>query len=206
VEIYSSENEQIDAVRNFFRENGKAIVLGIVIGAGGLFGWRYWQTHQVTSANEASMGYDTVVSALKSGDGSAESATASFINANPNSYGAMAALELAKHYVEKGNLAEAQKQLESAVKQTKDIDLAAMMNLRLARIQFAQNQIEPALATLAKVQLSSWAAEAELIRGNILFSQGKADEAKAAYNKGLTLNPSQVIESQIKLQLENVGA
>lgn len=206
MEIYSSENEQVDAVRNFFRENGRAIILGIVLGVGGLFGWRYWQTHQLTSANEASLGYEMVIAALKAGDSNAESATMSFISGNANNYGAMAALELAKHLVDKGDLATAQKQLEVASGQTKDAELLALINLRLGRIQFAQKQIEPALATLSKVKSSSWSAEAELTRGNIFASQGKISEAKAAYNAGLGLNPSQFVESQIKLQLENIGA
>lgn len=206
MDIYSSDNEQIDAVRNFFRENGKAILLGVVLGGGGLFGWRYWQNHQVTTANEASLGFETVITALKAGDGNAEAAAASYISSNANNYGAMAALELAKHFVDKGALTEAQKQLEIAGGQTKDAELLALINLRLGRIQFAQNQIEPALASLAKVKASSWSAEAELVRGNIFASQGKASEAKEAYNAGLGLNPSQFVESQLKLQLENLGA
>lgn len=206
MDIYNSEEEQVNAVRNFFRENGKAILLGVVLGGGAIFGWRYWQSHQVNSANQASTGFQTVVTALNAGDANAVTAASAFISENSNNYGAMAALELAKHLVNKGDLATAQKQLEVAAAQTKDVDLLALINLRLARIQFAQNQTEPALTTLSKIKSSSWSAEAELVRGNIYASQGKMNEAKSAYAAGLNLNPSQFVESQLKLQLENIGA
>lgn len=206
MEIYNSEEEQVDAVRKFFRENGKAIVLGLVIGGGAIFGWRYWQTHQVSSANQASTGFETVVTALSSGDDNAVAAAATFISDNANSYGAMAGLELAKHLVNQGDLAQAQRQLEIAAGKTKDADLLALINLRLARIQFAQNQTEPALATLSKIKTGSWSAEAELVRGNIYAGQGKINEAKNAYAAGLNLNPSSFVESQLKLQLENISA
>lgn len=205
MDSYSSDNEQFEALRNFFRENGKAILFGIVIGGGAIWGWRFWQSHQVDSANTASNGYEMVVKALESDTQNAENAAISFISNNKNNYGAMAALELAKHLVNKGDLAGAQKQLEVAVANAKDAELLSLMNLRIARLQFAQNQADAAMATLAKVTANSWTAEANLVRGNIYLSQGKTDEAKQAYNAGLNANPSTFVESQLKLQLENLG-
>lgn len=205
MDSYSSENEQVEALRNFFRDNGKAIIFGIIIGGGAIWGWRFWQSHQIDSANNAAGSYDMVVKALESNEQNAENAAISFINSNSNNYGAMAALELAKHLVNKGDLASAQKQLETAIANTKDAELLSLMNLRIARLQFAQNQADAAMATLAKVTASSWSAEANLVRGNIYLSQGKTDEAKQAYNAGLNANPSTFVESQLKLQLENLG-
>ena len=205
MDSYSSDNEQVEALRSFFRENGKAIFFGILIGGGAILGWRFWQSHQVGSANNASSGYEMVINALQSNEQNAENVTISFINSNANNYGAMAALELAKHLVDKGDLASAQKQLEAVLTKTKDAELLSLMNLRIARLQLAQNQADAAMATLAKVATSSWNAEANLVRGNIYLSQGKTDEAKQAYNAGLSANPSTFVESQLKLQLENIG-
>ncbi|HBT14766.1 MAG TPA: hypothetical protein DEA88_16405, partial [Erwinia persicina] len=46
MEVYSNENEQVDALKNFFAQNGKALVVGVVLGVGALLGWRYWSHHQ----------------------------------------------------------------------------------------------------------------------------------------------------------------
>ena len=49
MEVYTTENEQVSALKNFFVENGKAIAAGLIIGIGGIAGWNYYQSHR--SAN-----------------------------------------------------------------------------------------------------------------------------------------------------------
>lgn len=34
MEVYTTENEQVDALRRFFAENGKALAVGVVLGIG----------------------------------------------------------------------------------------------------------------------------------------------------------------------------
>jgi predicted negative regulator of RcsB-dependent stress response len=43
VEIYENDNEQVDALKRFFAENGKALAVGVILGIGALVGWRYWK-------------------------------------------------------------------------------------------------------------------------------------------------------------------
>ena len=38
MEVYTTENEQVSALKNFFVENGKAIAAGLIIGIGGFAG------------------------------------------------------------------------------------------------------------------------------------------------------------------------
>lgn len=96
MQVYNSEEEQFEAVKGFFRENGKAIVVGVVLGIGGLFGWRYWQSHQHTTASLASLSFDQV---MVHRDNSAN--TSAFIQANDNSYGVFAAMVQAQQWVER---------------------------------------------------------------------------------------------------------
>ena len=41
MEIYENEHDQVDAVKRFFAENGKALAVGIILGVGALVGRRY---------------------------------------------------------------------------------------------------------------------------------------------------------------------
>ena len=50
MEIYENEHDQVDAVKRFFAENGKALDVGGILGVGALDGWRYWNNHQAVSA------------------------------------------------------------------------------------------------------------------------------------------------------------
>ncbi|WP_459782756.1 tetratricopeptide repeat protein, partial [Photobacterium sp. R1] len=49
------------------KENGKAIVLGAVLGLGGLYGWRYYQGEVQSAKEQASEAYTQTVQALDSG-------------------------------------------------------------------------------------------------------------------------------------------
>ena len=41
MEIYENEHDQVDAVKRFFAENVKALVVGVILGVGALVGWSY---------------------------------------------------------------------------------------------------------------------------------------------------------------------
>jgi hypothetical protein len=66
VETYNNENDQVDALKRFFAENGKALAVGVILGIGALVGWRYWTSHQQDTARDASLAYENAISALKS--------------------------------------------------------------------------------------------------------------------------------------------
>ena len=66
METFNNENEQVDALKRFFAENGKALAVGVILGIGALVGWRYWTSHQLDSARDSSLAYENAISALKS--------------------------------------------------------------------------------------------------------------------------------------------
>lgn len=66
METYNNENDQVDALKRFFAENGKALAVGVILGIGALVGWRYWSSHQQDTARESSLAYENAISALKS--------------------------------------------------------------------------------------------------------------------------------------------
>lgn len=147
MEIYENENEQLDAVKRFFAENGKALAVGVVLGIGALVGWRFWNGSQVDSAREASLHYQNVMTDVRADDPKTLSAAQQFVAQNQNTYGALAALELAQRYVDKNDLTNAAQQLQKGLENTKDENLRSLINLRLARIQIQQKQADAALKT-----------------------------------------------------------
>ena len=53
VETFNNENDQVDALKRFFAENGKALAVGVILGIGALVGWRYWTSHQQDTARDS---------------------------------------------------------------------------------------------------------------------------------------------------------
>ncbi|MDX5629591.1 MULTISPECIES: YfgM family protein [unclassified Brenneria] len=205
MEVYGTENEQVDALRRFFAENGKALAVGVVLGVGALVGWRFWLNHQNNSAMASSASYQQISDRLA--EGKAEDiASAEKFSTNKNSYGVLASLALARHYVDQKDFAKAEQQLIQAQSQTKDADLLSLVNLRLARIQLQENKADEALKTLDAVKLDGWVALAAEVRGDALVSKGDNQAAREAYNKGLDANPPQALQAFLRMKLNNLSS
>lgn len=206
MEVYTTENEQVDALRRFFAENGKALAVGVVLGIGALVGWRLWQSHQDSNMLAASQSYQQTSEALAAGKSGDVAAAEQFIQANSNSYGVMAALELAKHFVEQKDFAKAEQQLVLAQGKAKEDNLLSVVNLRLARVQLQEKKLDEALKTLDGVKGEGWAAMLADIRGDVLLAKGDAKGAREAYSKGLESNPSQAQQALLRMKLNNLSS
>ncbi|QYM95099.1 YfgM family protein [Dickeya ananatis] len=204
MEVYTTENEQVEVIRRFFAENGKALAIGVVLGVGALVGWRFWQNHQESSAMAASAAYQQVTESLSAGTVEGVAGAEKFAAGDHGNYGALTALALAHQFVEKSDIAKAEQQLRLALSQTKDGDLQAMINLRLARVLLQQKKPDEALKTLDTIKLEGWAAMVADVRGDVLASKGDNQGARDAYSKGMAAKPSQGLQSLLRIKLNNL--
>lgn len=205
MEVYSNENEQVDALRRFFANNGKALAVGVVIGIAALGGWRYWSSHQQDSAKTVSAEYQKVTRAMQAGKPETLEAVNTFASENSNTYGALAALDLAKQYVDSNQLDKAATLLQNGLKDTKDPNLQAVINLRLARIQLQQNQADAALKTLDSVKGDGWTAIVADIRGEALLSKGDKQGARDAWSKGVESDASPALKQMMQMKMNNLS-
>lgn len=204
METYSNENEQVDALRRFFSENGKVLVIGVILGIGALAGWRYWSSHEDGSARETSLAYQQVTSTLDASKPETMTAVAKFASDNGNTYGALASLELAKRYVDLNQLDKAAAQLQIGLKDTSDAELQSVINLRLARIQLQQKQPDEALKTLALVKSDAWSALVADVRGEALLSKGDTKGARDAWQQGTEGNGSPALKEMLQMKMSNL--
>ncbi|ASD68036.1 YfgM family protein [Pseudoalteromonas piscicida] len=181
MEIYSTEEQQAEAIKRFFRENGTTIVVGAVLGLGGLYGWKAYNQSQIDSAEAASEAYTQVV---ESDDVLAKSDAFVAANADSN-YAVLAAFVAAKEAIDKDDLKLAAEKLTWAADNVANAELKATALLRLARVQAAQSQYEQALATLAKPMPEAFKAQLAEIQGDIYLAQGDKDKARSAYQSAL---------------------
>lgn len=205
MEVYSNENEQTDALRNFFANNGKALAIGVVIGIAALGGWRYWSSHQDDTAKTVSAQYQQLTSAMQAGKPETLEAVNRFASENSNTYGALAAMDLAKQYVDAGQLDKAATLLQNGLKDTEDANLQAVINLRLARIQLQQNQADAALKTLDGVKGDGWTAIVADIRGEALLTKGDKQGARDAWSKGVESDASPALKQMMQMKMNNLS-
>jgi len=205
VEVYSNENEQVDALRQFFANNGKFLAVGVIIGIAALGGWRFWSSHQEGTDKAASAEYQQLTSAMQADKPDSLQAVATFASENNNTYGALASLDLAKQYVETNQLDKAITLLQSGLKDTKDANLQAVINLRLARIQLQQSQADAALSTLNNVKGDGWTAIVADIRGEALLSKGDKQGARDAWSKGAESQASPALKQMLQMKMNNLS-
>ncbi|MBD1228025.1 YfgM family protein [Xenorhabdus griffiniae] len=205
MQVYTTETEQVDAIKRFFSTNGKYLAVGLVLGIGVLLGWRYWQTHQTNQLHNTAAVFEDLNKSLASGSKENVVAVEKFANETDNVYGVMADLELAKQAVAQNDLAQAEKNLLAASGKAKDENMQAVSNLRLARVQLAEDKTDVALKTLDLVKGKGWQVMVEDIRGDILAKKGDIAGARAAYSTGLGLDGPQVIKDFMKIKLNNLS-
>ncbi|ODS14947.1 YfgM family protein [Pseudoalteromonas tetraodonis] len=190
MEIYSTEEQQAEAIKRFFRENGLSLALGVIVGLGGLYGWKAYNQNQITTAEQASDAYTKLVE----GDSVLASADA-FISENKDThYATLAAFVAAKEAVDTQKLDVANEKLSWIVTNVDNAELKAIATTRLARVQIAQQQYDDALSTLNAPLPEAFNANVAELKGDIYIQQGNKEQARVAYQAavdagGLMSNP-----------------
>jgi len=182
VEIYNSEQEQVEALKAWWDKNGRSALAALAVFLLSVLGWQGWNDHRNQVAEAASTQYQQLVELMGQDSAKAMEAGRGLIASYPDSiYAVMASMAMAKLAVEQQDLDGASAHLSAALQRSEQPELTTLARLRLARVEFAQGKHDAALATLGA---EAGAASNEL-RGDILLAQGKSDEARATYAKAL---------------------
>jgi predicted negative regulator of RcsB-dependent stress response len=183
VEEYLSEREQWEQVKAWLRDNGLWIIAGIVVGALGLGGWRWYQGHLDAVGAAASTKYTQMAEAFGRGD-----RTQAFVllgelerDYASSPYVDQAKLLAARVYVDTGDLDKAAAELQPIAEQSKDSELALIARLRLARVQIAQKKPDAALATLNGTKAGAFASRYHEILGDAYYAKGDKATALKEY-------------------------
>ncbi|NQY88340.1 MAG: tetratricopeptide repeat protein [Colwellia sp.] len=182
MEIYQTEEQQVEAIKSYWQENGNMIIAGIVLGFVGFIGFNYYKDNKLADELAVSDSYQTLIeNSAKDSKGFSENA-AKFINENSTtSYASLTALALAKDAANTQDWVAAQTQLTAAIASAPTDGIKGIASLRLARVQVELAQYEQALATLAKPLPESFTAAVEEIKGDTYLLQGKKELARNAY-------------------------
>lgn len=198
---YTIEEEQeINQLKDWWKENGKVVIAAFILGVGGMFGWRYWQAHQVNQIAEASAQYEALM--VSTQDAAAKQASLNeFVQANSKtSYAVFALLDEAKNAVEKQDFSAAETLLNQAITQSQDEVLTSLASLRLGAVQFQLEQWDAALNTLNQVKNDSFTARKALLSGDIQVAKGDKNAAKASFEQAQqTGSPLEQQLAQMKL-------
>jgi predicted negative regulator of RcsB-dependent stress response len=177
------EQEQLDALKAFWKQNGNLVTWVLILVLGGFAAWNGWQYWQREQGFKAGAMFDELDRAAQAGD--ADKAGRIFADLKERfpstAFAEQGALATAKLQFDKGQADAAKATLGwLADKGTQD-EVRTIARLRLAAIQFAAKQFDEALKTLDAATAKGFEPLVADRRGDVLLAQGKAGAAKAAY-------------------------
>lgn len=180
--VSAAEEEQIQQLKKWWRQYGKAIIVAIVLGLLVGYGWRYWQNHKMKVADQASVSYQQLLQAVKTDPSNVPVLANKLIHhASGTSYASFAELLLAKYDVDQNNLPAAAKQLKSVIAQSSDSGLVQIAKIRLARILLAEQQPKKALSVLSGIDGHDFSPLVDSVKGDIYLALAKPKMAKKYY-------------------------
>ena len=182
MEIYQTEEQQVEAIKGYWEENGNMIIAGIILGFVGFIGFNYYKDNKLADELAISNSYQTLIENSAIDKQAFSEKAAKFISENATtSYASLTALALAKEAASTQDWAVAQSQLKTAIEMAPTDGIKGIASLRLARVQIQLAQYEQAFTTLAKPLPESFTAAVEEIKGDTYLLQGKKELARNAY-------------------------
>ena len=205
---YETEEQQVAAFKNWWKENATSLIFGVVVGVSGLLGWRYYIDQNQNHLVQASDLYMQVVQSvmLNVVDDKVNDINNTLINEYSNTpYAALSSLALAKSEYEKGNVDAAAEQLASAAENATDEVTKHIANLRLASVYLEQKKYDEVSSLLNMAHDEAFDAHYEELKGDMHMAKGDVDQARAAYDKAITLLGSSA-GKWLKLKRKNLGS
>lgn len=206
--IYDSEEEQIEALKRWWKDNGTAVIAGLVLGLAGLFGWRSWQSHIRAQADAASIAYQDMMSKMAENKpkAAAEVGTALVKKYPGSAYASLAALTLAKVHADRGELDKAETQLKWAVAHSDIAEVKNIARIRLGRVLLSAGKPDQAWNAIAPLKSDTSLISLDELKGDILAAQGKKQAARTAYLQALTIGQTiRAGNGFMKLKLDALG-
>jgi predicted negative regulator of RcsB-dependent stress response len=187
VDDFLSEREQVDRIRQWWKENGAWIIVGIGGGVLALAGWNWWQGHRLDRAEQASAIYSVAVEAAVEGrvDDVRSGVDRLAAGHGRSPYLQHGRLLLAASMARIGELDAAIEQLEQVLGDARDPQLALIARLRLARLLAAEGDTERALSLVRGVDAGAFGPALLELEGDVLSARGDLEGAREAYLQAL---------------------
>ncbi|AFU98144.1 YfgM family protein [Simiduia agarivorans] len=209
-----TEEEQLEALKRWWSENGKSLVIAVVLGVGGYVGYNGWQDSRQQNAEIASAKYEEITELLRQQEALTDEnkSTLSHLAQELKQghadtfYGVQAAMLLAKQAVEANDLATAESELRWAESKADTANVKQLVNLRLGRVLLAQDKRDDALAIAQQTVGPAFKALYIELKADALAAKGDTAAASEAYQAALdALTPEQAgLAAGLRMKLNSL--
>lgn len=205
---YLTEQEQVQLIKNWLKQYGLTIIVGIILAFSVTTGWRYWQNYKNKILTHASAIYDEMLTLRAQGNAAETAVQANkLLSHYPKTpYAQMAAFMLAREAVLKKNYDEANKQLNWVMDHTKDNSIHQIARLRIARILITEKKPDAAIDLLKTVDDANFNGLIDEVRGDAFLAMNNTASAKQAYQQALSELPNaEEIRPILQMKIDNLA-
>jgi predicted negative regulator of RcsB-dependent stress response len=203
------EQEQIDALKAWWKDNGNWVIGVIVIGLLSFAGTKYWKNYQSGQAAEAAKLYVEVEKQVASNDAKriGDAADALVSRYGSSAYAPRAQLLAAQASLQARDVAHAKVQLQWVIEHASETGLQDTARLKLASVLLDEKKYDEALKQLEATHPESFTGLFADLKGDLLSAQGKNAEARAAYQQAYDKTDAKsMYRNLIQLKMDGLGS
>jgi len=200
LEIYSSEEQQEEAIKRFLKENGTSLVIGAVIGLGGIWGWNYYQKLELVTMGQHSIEFSKL---SKSSDVISDGEK--YVAGHGDSqYSQLTQLLMVKSLVQSKEYDKATAILKQVIASDVESAVISVAKTRLARIELATGNYDNALSTLNSLEDNAFGALKNELLGDVHIANGDDAKARSAYQAAVEAAGERV-SNDLRMKLDDLA-
>jgi predicted negative regulator of RcsB-dependent stress response len=202
------EQEQVEALKAWWKENGKWVIGAVLVGVLGFAGTKYWKNHQASLAADAAKLYAEVEKQAATNDAKriGDAADALVSRYGSSAYAPRAQLLASQASLQARDVARAKVQLQWVIEHASETGLQDTARLKLASVLLDEKKYDEALKQLDSAHPESFTGLYADLKGDVLSAQGKVVEARAAYQQAFDKTDAKsTYRNLIQLKMDGLG-
>ncbi len=209
MDIHTTEEQQVEAIKKWWHDNMWSVIGGVVVGVGLLAGGRAWMDNKNTFTEAASAEYQIMMDQVSLGENEQASDHGAQLlgQFSDTPYASLAALAMAKIKLESGDALAASSHLRWALDNTQQEAIKHEARLRLGRLLLADNKGSEVLTLLKDVNVGAYASVYSQLKGDVYMADGQIDLARNAYTFALAeMTPAEQGRQLLQMKLDDIGS
>lgn len=204
MEHYETDEQRGEAFKAWLAKNVPIILLGVVIGLGGVYGFNYYRAKAIEAASvNGDLFYRILVAAEQNNVVKVKELVEVLDKTKDTSgYWALSQLELAGAELKSGSTDNALKILDSITTSTADSSLKALAQYRSARIYFDRKEMDKSKIILNALIDPGFQGLRKELEGDIYLSEAKTTEAIEAFKAAKLAGGATEL---LSIKLESLG-